>query len=31
MLYLPSGKVTDFEEEVVYAYHLLAENKDLIF
>ena len=31
MLYLPSGKVTDFEEEVVYAYHFLAENKNLIF
>ena len=29
MLYLPSGKITEFDEEVVYAYHLLAENKNL--
>ena len=29
ILYLPSGKITDFDEDVVYAYHFLAENKDI--
>ena len=31
ILYLPSGKITDFDEDVVYAYHFLAENENLIF
>ncbi len=31
ILYLPSGKITDFDEDVVYAYYFLAENENLIF
>ena len=29
MIYLPSGKIADYDEEVVYAYHFLDENKDI--
>ncbi len=31
MICLPSGKVIDYDEEVVRAIHLLIENKDLEF
>lgn len=29
MLYLPSGKIVDYDEDVVYAYHYLAENENM--